>query len=174
MLLKYFRKSFVFLWLFGVCSCKDFKSWESSYTPNVQIALVQEKDGDAPAVVKDLHSIVLEKFSWTKRPVVTRNDSCFLFSSTSELTIPLNPNADTVSFEVENIGGIYYHKITIYYDRIVSLISPEAGGLQIQYVIKRIQLSTKNTKRPIFKKYTIDNPVPLKAEKNQTHVTLYY
>lgn len=171
-LLKYLRKACILFWLLGLLACKDFKNWESRYGHEVKITFELEKDEWAPEIAKDLGSYKLSKQDFIKQPIVTDNDEKFLL--TDPLTIPLDPDANEVSFELKDKNNIYYHSVTIYYKRMVSLISPEAGGLQIQYVIKPIQLGTKNNKRPIFKKFKIENPVPLKEEKDKTHVTLYY
>lgn len=167
-------KAFIPFWLLGVLSCKDFKSWDSTYGYEVNIKFELKKDEQVPEKAEDLQSHKLETLFFKKPQIATSNgENVFL---KNDLTIPLNPNANAVSFELEDENNIYHHKVTICYERKPSLISPEAGGLQIQYTIKRIQLSTKANKRSIVKGHIITKPIPLKEDKKDTthHVTLYY
>lgn len=85
-------------------------------------------------------------------------------------------DGNRVSFFLTDDASYYYHKVTIYYDRIISLISPEVVGFQQKYVIKDVAFTTKAGKRPIFKTFAIEHAVPLKkAKATQTeHITIYY
>lgn len=170
-LFKYFRKACMLLWLSGLLSCKDFKSWESIYGYEVKIKFEPEKEELVPDILKNLQSYKLSKLHFIKKPIITDEDKTVTLYS---LSLPLDPNADAVSFELENENNNYHNKVTICYERIVSLIAPGAGGLQIQYTIKDVQLHTKLHKRSIFKRCTIEKFVLLKEEKEKAHVTLYY
>ncbi|WP_250238403.1 hypothetical protein [Cardinium endosymbiont of Oedothorax gibbosus] len=125
-----------------------------------------------------MQSYKLSKLNFKIKPPATNGDTNIsLNKKNKRLPIRLDPDANEVSFELEGLeNNIYYHKVTIRYKRIVSLISPKAGGLQIQYVIEGIKFSPKRHKRPIFKEGKSENPVPLKGEreKDKTHVILYY
>ena len=170
-LLQYFRKAFIPFCLLGIWSCKDFKNWEPTYASQVKIKFETKKDKLVPEVVADLGSVKLSRLDF-KQPIDTESDKNFLLQN--DLSIPLDPAADQVSFALESIDQRYYQKITICYARTPSLIAHEAGHLQIQYRITDIQFSTKNNKSTILKEFTIDNPVPLQQEQNKSHVTLYY
>ncbi|TSJ81287.1 MAG: hypothetical protein NMK33_02165 [Candidatus Cardinium sp.] len=173
-LLQYFRKAFIPFCLLGLWSCKDFKNWEATYWYEVKIKFEIKKDKQVPGVVEDLGSVRLLDLHFIKHPIVTESDK--KFSLTNELLIPLDPAVDEVSFELESTDQRYYQKVTICYEPIRHLISPLAGGLQIEYRIKHIQFSTKHNKSAILKEFTINNPVPLQKEKEKEkpHVTLYY
>ncbi|WP_419241718.1 hypothetical protein [Cardinium endosymbiont of Nabis limbatus] len=158
--------------LLGVLSCKDFKNWESKYGSKVQIKFEEKKDQWILDKPEDLGSIkVPDSFLIKIKKPVYINKS---FKLENGLDIQLDPDADEVSFELEDDRHRYYHKVVICYKRTLSLISHEAGGLQVQYTIKDIKLIPKDNKKAIFKEYKIENPIPLKEEKAQTHVTLYY
>lgn len=165
---KYLRKVSMHLWLLGVLACKDFKSWESRYVSELKIQFKQEEDERAPGVLKDLGSQKLSEHRFIKTPAKPGDKPIQLI----DLSVLLEPDACEVGFALED--DTYYHRVTICYEPIVSMISPEAGGLQIQYLIKDIRFDTKNNKRPIFKRATIEHPVPLKEKENEPHVTLYY
>lgn len=165
----YLRKIFMHLWLLGVLACKDFKSWESRYVGELKIQFQQEKDELAPQVLKDLGSQKLSEHRFIKEPAKPGDKPIQL---TDDLCVLLEPDACEVGFVLED--NTYYHRVTVCYEPIVSMISPAAGGLQIQYLIKDIRFDTKSNKRPIFKRATIEHPVPLKEKENEPHVTLYY
>ncbi|MEF2232654.1 hypothetical protein [Candidatus Cardinium sp. TP] len=167
-LLKYLRKVCMLFGLLGVLSCKDFKSWESKYGKQVKIAFLPAKDKKVPGTLADLQSERLSALRFWQLPLLTEHDAPFLLKD--GLSIPLDPNADAVSFELIDENARYYLQVTICYERMVSLISTEAGGLQVQYTIQGVQCNKKD----FFKKITIDGPVPLKAEKEKPNVTLYY
>lgn len=176
-LFKYLRKAFICLWLLGLLSCKDFKSWESIYDCEVKIKFESEKDEWAPQVLKNLQSAKTSKLLNESKLTAFLGNNKHIEISNNSLCIPLNPYADAVSFalsSLEDKGNSHYQTVTIYYQRRFSLISPEAGGLQVQYTVKDIKFSTTNNKNPFFKKFTIEDPIPLKEEKTKTHVTLYY
>ncbi|WP_114909969.1 hypothetical protein [Cardinium endosymbiont of Sogatella furcifera] len=155
--------------LLGVLSCKDFKSWESKYGNQVKIAFAPAKDKRVPGALADLQSELLSELTFYKlSPLLTKDSPPFLLKD--GLSISLDPNADAVSFELIDENRCYYFQVTICYERMVSLISTEAGGLQVQYTIQEVQCNKKD----FFKKITIDGPVPLQAEKEKPNVTLYY
>jgi hypothetical protein len=160
----------------GVLSCKDFKSWESKYADQVIIKFEQEKDKYIPSKLRWLHSAKLknEKFI-CKLPVLKRNpaknQSAQPGAPTEELDtilvkenkLDLDPTANSVHFVVYN--DHYYHKVIIDYERIISLISPKAGGWQIQYLIKNVRFNTENNgRKPIFKE--VWNPAQSIESKN--------
>lgn len=169
------RKAIIPLCLFGLLSCKDFKSWESRYTSQVNIVFKQKMDDLVPDKLKDLHSIKLASRNFLEGLIGTKKKHCSL---SNILSISLNPDANQVSFEIEDDD--YYQKVTIFYERIVSLISPDAGGLQQQYIIQNVKFCAKDNKKVIFKAFKIERPVPLVEKENfatkntQNHVTIYY
>ncbi|WP_339044482.1 hypothetical protein [Cardinium endosymbiont of Tipula unca] len=172
---KSIRKVVITWCLFGLLSCKDFKSWESRYLAQANIIFKQKTDNLVPEKLKDLHSVKLES---RKFLVVSMGSEKKYFSFSATLPIDFNPSANQVSFEIEDDD--YYQKVTVFYERMVSLISPDAGGLQQQYTIQNVQFYTKDHKKPIFKAFKIEKPVPFVAKgnaaikDNQSHVTIYY
>ncbi|WP_156933595.1 hypothetical protein [Cardinium endosymbiont of Bemisia tabaci] len=160
--------------------CKDFKNWESIYGNELKIKFQVAMDEWAPGVPEDLGSEKLSGPVFSIEPTFLGNKENFKL--TDILKIPLDSSTNQVSFELieATIGkqNPHHQKVTIYYETIVSMISPQAGGLQIQYRIKGIQFD-KNTEKAIFKRFEIEHPVLLnsKNEGVQTHVnhvTLYY
>ena len=156
-------------------SCKDLKNWDSRYDTTLNIKFQPAMDPLVPTVCQELHSKKLEALPFSK-VLLKDNQKAELFYLSQTLPIPLIPDGNRVSFFLTDDASYYYHKVTIHYDRIISLISPEAGGLQQKYVIKDIVFTNKADKRSIFKTFTIEHAVPLKIEKaTQTqHVTIYY
>ncbi|WP_243518770.1 MULTISPECIES: DUF6452 family protein [unclassified Candidatus Cardinium] len=182
-LAKYLRKAFIGLFL-GLLSCKDFKNWESRYASQVNIKFEVEKGEFNPELPQNLQSLKIEKLFKENNLIAflasDNNQLVEIKISHDSVSIPLNPNADTVSFNLASRGTkhktMYYQTVTIRYERKASLISPEAGGLQIQYLIKEIQLHTMPNTNPIFKRFSIESAVPLQVDtkESKTHVTLYY
>ena len=164
------KKVFIFFFLVFLVSCKDFTSWKSRYDTKVIIQFKPEMDVLIPEVLKDLRSEKLEGLSFSKF-ILLVNQKVDNFRLSKNLHIPLIADGNQVSFIINNEE--YYHKVTIFYERVVSLISPEAGGLQQKYIIKNIEFGTKDHRRSIFKKFKIESSVPLKKGKKQ-HVTIYY
>ncbi|MGI2257643.1 hypothetical protein ACRRVD_03895 [Candidatus Cardinium hertigii] len=172
--LKYFRKGFMHLSLLGLWGCKDFKSWESKYSDVLNIKFEKKMDEWAPDIPEDLGSEKLSELKFHTEPTFSK----YFKKLANNLKIPLDLNTNQISFELIEVTdrqNPYHQKVTIYYETTVSMISPQAGGLQIAYRIKDIQFD-KNTKKPVFKHYTIEHPVLLhsKDEASETHVTLYY
>ncbi|MGI2298731.1 hypothetical protein ACRRVB_02965 [Candidatus Cardinium hertigii] len=187
-LLNYLRKGLIYFWLLGLWGCKDFKNWESIYGNVLNIKFEKAMDEWAPGVLEDLGSEKLSELHFLKNITFPnkKNDSLSIINSdddkilqlTTNLRIELKPNTNQVSVKLigaTNKQNPYHQKVTIYYETIVSMISPQAGGLQIQYRIKDIQFD-KNTNKPIFKRFAIEHPVLLKKEEAQSNanVTLYY
>ncbi|WP_243018182.1 MULTISPECIES: DUF6452 family protein [Candidatus Cardinium] len=181
-LAKYLRKAFIGLFL-GLLSCKDFKNWESKYASQINIKFEVEKSEFNPELPRNLQRLKIEKLFKEKDLKFSASDNNQLVDieiSHDSVSIPLNPNADTVSFNLASRSTkdktMYYQTVTIRYERKASLISPEAGGLQIQYFIKEIQLHTMPNSNPIFKRFSIESAVPLQIDtkESKTHVTLYY
>ncbi|CCM10003.1 protein of unknown function [Cardinium endosymbiont cEper1 of Encarsia pergandiella] len=178
-LLSHLRNIFIYLWLLGLWGCKDFKNWESAYVDVVNIEFKKAMDEWAPDIPEDLGSEKLSELQFhIKLPDGNKN------SSLEEiLNITLKSNTNQVSFELieaTDKQNPYRQKVTIYYETNVSMISPQAGGLQIRYYIKDIQFD-KNSKKPIFKRFVIKDPVlrnPKKegrhVNKEENNVTLYY
>lgn len=169
------RKAIIPLCLFGLLSCKDFKSWESGYTSQVNVVFKQKMDGLVPEKLKDLHSLKLASRSFLEGLIGAEKKH---FSLSNTLPIYLKPDANQVSFEIEDDD--YYQKVTIFYERIVSLISPDAGGIQQQYIIQNVKFCAKDNKKAIFKAFEIEKRVPFvekenfATKNNQNHVTIYY
>lgn len=158
-------------------SCKDFKNWKSSCASSLTIQFEPEKDLVVPGALKNLSSERIQKGFFVLSPSKDTHNKWFQLSGTQ--TIPLNPDANEVSFTIEN--EIYYRKITVRYERVISLISPEAGGLQQEYIVRNIELHTntdpKNPKRHLFTKFKIEQPVLRRNKdknKHDANVTLYY
>lgn len=169
---------FPILAVFGTCflaSCKDFKNWKSVYASSLTIRFEPEKD---PIVPNALHSLKSKKLEyqtfWLSSPMHPSPSPGFFLNPTRTQEIRLDPSADEVSFTIEN--HFYYHKVTVQYERIVSLISPEAGGLQQAYVVRNIVLDSLSdgSRSPIFTQFKIAGSIPRKKDKNKDHVTLYY
>lgn len=51
----------------GVLACKDFKSWENIYGRKVKITFEEEKDEQAPQVLKDLQTHKLRELRFVKK-----------------------------------------------------------------------------------------------------------
>lgn len=193
---KYFPKGLICL--LGMVACKDFKNWESNYPHQVEIKFKREEEPFGYYVVKDLASEKLANIQFMTTPML-RDSNPFRLNSCeySPLSIPLDPNNNKVSFEVFDVETIkanamqvnfeppyvvrkmYHQKVTIDYEKIVSMISHQAGGLQIQYLIKKISFDTEENKKPIFKKFTIEytdtnKNHDSKKKEPKIHVTLYY
>ncbi len=160
-------------------SCKDFKNWKSSCPASLIIQFDSEKDPGVPGALKKLSSVQIRKGYFVLLPPPSKEDQNALFRLSSKQTIPLNPEANEVSFTIENQS--YFSKIIVQYERVISLISPEAGGLQQQYRVQNIELHTstdlKDLRRPLFTKFKIEQPVLRHSKdknKHDAHVTLYY
>ena len=158
--------------------CKDFKNWQSSYNPEISITFKPEKDALVPAVFKDLRSEKLAGMSWHRCIEGGVLEKVHPLKQSNPMKIPLKPDQNAVAVEIRDseAEARYYHKITIYYKRKVSLISPEAGGLQQKYILTHVVFSTQPDKQPIFKSHEIESAVPLKTKEaeKKTHVTIYY
>jgi len=155
-------------------SCKDFRNWNSIYTDTVNIAFEQEGDPLVPNTIKDLHSEKMKDrdvFIHFLHKEVKREET-----QLHKKTIPLSliPDDNKVQILVRSSDESYYHQVIIHYERVVSLISPQAGGLQQKYIIKSIDLEKQEGKKTIFKGFKINDAVPLEENKHSTHVTIYY
>lgn len=173
-----FCTSFFKVWaiLCACCfgSCKDFKNWKNSYSPSLIIHFEPEKDPVVPNALKNLRSEKIQKEFFVRLPHKGAHNQAFKLIGTQ--TIPLNPDANEVEFTIESIS--FCQKIKVFYERVASLISTEAGGLQQAYVIQDITFGTdtdpNDLRSPLFTKFKIEQPVLLKKDKNKHHVTLYY
>lgn len=166
------------LCLFILLSCKDFKSWESRYTDQIHITFEQKKDDIVPDKLESLRSVSLkfENFQVDGDIIKDKKKNDRSFTLENPFSIYLKPTINQTSFTIYN--DAYYQKITISYECIVSLISPDAGGLQQKYIIKNVEFSNKKNKKTIFKTFKIENRVPSIKEDNtklnDNHVTIYY
>ena len=163
--------------LLSLLSCHDFKNWQSQYTNKITIQFSPEKE--PIGVLKNLSSQAIESefFYFNVNHNHETSDQKHAIKLQKE-EVELDPNKNQVSFEVYNIH--YYSKVIIFYQRELSLISPEAGGMQCKYIIQSIQLQNDainhNKKKAIFKNKKINNTVPYKDQQRNdtTHVTIYY
>ncbi|MBX9889922.1 MAG: hypothetical protein K2X94_01475 [Amoebophilaceae bacterium] len=161
--------------LVGLIGCKDFKNWQSVYGSKINVTFKPVMDGLVPAVVKDLRSVKLNQMIFYKRIGGGSWENISSLNPAKSIEIPLKPGENEVSVEIQGQSG-YYHKVTIHYKSTLSLISPEAGGLQQKYILTHVVLSTQPDKQPIFKSHEIESAIPLKTKEAEktTHVTIYY
>lgn len=182
---KHCAKMLIYWPFLFFASCKDFQSWDSKYTCKVLIKFESDKDPLAPQTLKSLQSALIEDRQFIKLPIYdtgqndTINDPVsqgkpFQLRKMDSFPLNLRPDTDFVSFEVRSMDGLYYQKVTIHYKRNISLISPDAGGLQIQYVIKSIELTTQPNKKNIVHRFAIEAAIPLKENTTNANITLYY
>lgn len=164
-----FNKFIGLCWMMTL-SCKDLKNWQSRYSNELKIQLKPEMDEHVPNVVKNLRS---QKFQHELFELIRDGGIKIVYSllDLSKFSIALPIDANSVQIVFRNAK--YAHKVTILYERTVSLISPLAGGLQQQYYIKAVKFDSYNQQIPLFKTYKIEHPVLLKDQEN-SHVTLYY
>jgi len=157
-----------------IFSCTDFQSWNSVYEDRIVIAFKQEEDPDVPGCPKYLTSVKLADYPMDLCPLQpAQKRKEITLTKNAKWSIPLMPNENYVSFLIKD--DYYYHRVTVFYDRIASLISPQAGGLQQKYTITRVIFTTKDGRLPIFNRYQILQATPLNTDKQSVHhVVLYY
>lgn len=166
-LFTYTRKVFMLLGLFGLLSCKDFKSWDSKYACRIQIKFEPAMDELVPGKYSDLHTPFILTDRLLPEPEVDQEFNPKWYPNGRRLLITLRPDVNQVKVKLEGVV------VLISYECVLSLISPEVGGFQAQYLINNIEFIPTDSSRVFLKKFEIKNPTPLSTEE-KTHVTIFY
>ncbi len=131
---QYFPALLAVVLLFTVTRCKDFEDCRTPYKSTITVKFttpVSEKAKLAIDAIRGLESN--QEFKGSKNEEAT-------------YVLPLDPHADSVVFVIGHFP--FTDTLTIHYERVVSLLSPQCGAQQ-EYVLKKVE-STFTPQPKIF------------------------